>query len=566
MYIGLNNLGLNSQNQAFSPASLFSAGEQGGWYDPSDFSTMYQDSAGTTPVTAVEQPVGFIGDKRLGWVRGAEKAVNGGFDTDTVWTKGAGVTISGGTCQFAAAAAGVNVFENNGTWLDTTKMYELTMDIVSISGGSLRMQLEGVVGPNVSTTGPYRCILTPAAATNRLFVQVAAGTVTAVIDNVSVKELPGNHRTQTTAASRPTLSARYNQVINTENISTANWTSLGASTTTGQAAPDGSFTATKLVEDGATSVHRIRQNIAIAGSNKVRICAKAGERTKLGICDSDAGATLGVFDLSAGTATGGDAAITPHPTAAGWYICTMTPTLGTSGAFIFLLDASGTRSYAGNGTSGLYIWGADVRLSADASLAIPSYQRVNTATDYDAAGFPLYLSYDGVDDWMSTASVDFSGTDKMTMIAGVHKVSDAALGIFCEHGNTVDTLLNAPRTDGSANYGADLRGGANTSVTTGPFAAPISNVVSVLLNRAGASASDQIKLRINGVLPSQTVFNPGPATGNFTNNPFYFGRRAGTTLPFNGREYGTIIRGAATDTGTVFQGERWMGYKMGIFL
>lgn len=48
---------------AFSPASLFAAGEQGIWLDPSDFSTMFQDAAGVTPVTAVEQPVGRILDK-----------------------------------------------------------------------------------------------------------------------------------------------------------------------------------------------------------------------------------------------------------------------------------------------------------------------------------------------------------------------------------------------------------------------------------------------------------------------------------------------------------------------
>jgi hypothetical protein len=46
----------------FSPASLFRNSEQGVWYDPSDFSTLFQDSAGTTPVTAVEQPVGKILD------------------------------------------------------------------------------------------------------------------------------------------------------------------------------------------------------------------------------------------------------------------------------------------------------------------------------------------------------------------------------------------------------------------------------------------------------------------------------------------------------------------------
>jgi hypothetical protein len=52
-----------SAGQAFNPASLFAAGEQGVWYDPSDFTTMFQDSAGTTPVTAVEQSVGRILDK-----------------------------------------------------------------------------------------------------------------------------------------------------------------------------------------------------------------------------------------------------------------------------------------------------------------------------------------------------------------------------------------------------------------------------------------------------------------------------------------------------------------------
>lgn len=47
----------------FSPADLFQNNEQGAWYDPSDLSTMFQDSAGTIPVTAIGQPVGRINDK-----------------------------------------------------------------------------------------------------------------------------------------------------------------------------------------------------------------------------------------------------------------------------------------------------------------------------------------------------------------------------------------------------------------------------------------------------------------------------------------------------------------------
>lgn len=43
-------------------AALFGNGEEGGLYDPSDLSTLYQDSAGTTPVTADGDPVGRIED------------------------------------------------------------------------------------------------------------------------------------------------------------------------------------------------------------------------------------------------------------------------------------------------------------------------------------------------------------------------------------------------------------------------------------------------------------------------------------------------------------------------
>ena len=48
---------------SFDPASWFAASEQGAWYDPSDFSTLFQDAAGTTPVTAVGQSVGLMLDK-----------------------------------------------------------------------------------------------------------------------------------------------------------------------------------------------------------------------------------------------------------------------------------------------------------------------------------------------------------------------------------------------------------------------------------------------------------------------------------------------------------------------
>ncbi|MFB9149529.1 hypothetical protein [Roseovarius ramblicola] len=43
--------------------ALFANSEPGAWYDPSDLSTLFQDSAGTTPVTSHGDPVGRVLDK-----------------------------------------------------------------------------------------------------------------------------------------------------------------------------------------------------------------------------------------------------------------------------------------------------------------------------------------------------------------------------------------------------------------------------------------------------------------------------------------------------------------------
>jgi len=60
MRMGIS-LGLQQRGGGgFSPASLFAAGEAGDWFDPSDLSKMWQDTAGTTPITADSQTVARI--------------------------------------------------------------------------------------------------------------------------------------------------------------------------------------------------------------------------------------------------------------------------------------------------------------------------------------------------------------------------------------------------------------------------------------------------------------------------------------------------------------------------
>jgi hypothetical protein len=48
---------------AFSPSLLFASSEPGVWYDPSDLTTLFTDTAGTTPVTTPGQTVALMNDK-----------------------------------------------------------------------------------------------------------------------------------------------------------------------------------------------------------------------------------------------------------------------------------------------------------------------------------------------------------------------------------------------------------------------------------------------------------------------------------------------------------------------
>jgi len=57
------DVGTFSNGDGFVPSELFAAGEKGVWYDISDLSTLFQDSAGTIRVTGDGQTVGKILDK-----------------------------------------------------------------------------------------------------------------------------------------------------------------------------------------------------------------------------------------------------------------------------------------------------------------------------------------------------------------------------------------------------------------------------------------------------------------------------------------------------------------------
>ena len=141
---------------------------------------------------------------------GAELIVNGGFGTDTIWTKEPGWSIVGGV---AAKAAG----DANWIWQSAAivgRYHQLTFDVVSVSGGEFRGGIGGVaIAPARTTTGTgYAC--DGFAAFGSYNGVSCSSTVTGTIDNISLRpyttstliaSLSGSSSNETVAAKIATL-------------------------------------------------------------------------------------------------------------------------------------------------------------------------------------------------------------------------------------------------------------------------------------------------------------------------------------------------------------------------
>lgn len=186
--------------------ALFGNGEGGAWFDSGDMSTLFQDEAGTTPVTAPGQPVGKMLDKSgnenhatwsvatgrptyAGQVVGVgpEKLTNGTFDADENWSKGAGWSIADGK---ATITGGVTAFMTQAVSVTAGKLYRVEFTVSDRSGGTLTPQFTGgttSAGAAVNANGSYS-ILLRAEAGNTTFA-LRGGSATLSVDEVSLKEV-----------------------------------------------------------------------------------------------------------------------------------------------------------------------------------------------------------------------------------------------------------------------------------------------------------------------------------------------------------------------------------------
>jgi len=531
--------------------------------------TLYQDVAGTIPVTdpgqTPAQTVALLLDKSRGLALGSDIVVNGSFASGTGWFGQAGWVISGGTANGTAVTGYLYQLTAS---VVLNRYYEVTFTISNYVSGSVRAYLGATptLGTSVSANGTYTQRFAPTINGNEL--GIAGFTFTGSIDNISVREVLGNHATQGTIASRPTYGVvpqggRRNLLLWSEDYSNAAWDKYGV-TVSGSV-----ITATSV---SFSYVAQLSNTAITAATHTLSAKVKAGTSSVFWIYyDSSAASGTAYFDLSdqstqivAGSSRspsgltitnlgGGDYRISAQ-----WLTAVGNPTWGVG---ISNAKGSLTSTVGRTGT----IYNAQAELG---STATP-YQKVTTQYDVTEAGVQScsYLFFDGGSDSMVSSTIT-PGIDKAQVFAGVRKLSDAT-GMLAElsadlNGSAGSFFFTAP--DNSSNrYASSSRGSAPAAIgqaaSTGLSGAPPDTAV---LTATHDIAGDLSTIRRNLVAGNSGTGDKG--TGNFLAYPLYVGARAGTSFPFNGQLFGLITRFGTTLTPQqITATEQWLAPKSTFF-
>ena len=186
--------------------------------------------------------------------------------------------------------------------------------------------------------------------------------------------------------SRPTSAVYYdgqtvtkaeeNLVLQSQTFDVS-WLVSGASRTANSTtAPDGTNTADKLIEDSSTAVHAVYQaKTVIATTHTASVYMKASERS-WGFLQFSTGQLGAYFDLTGGVVGTVSSGFTASIQSVndGWYRCSITTTTTSASWTFAVLTATGDGviSYTGDGTSGIFIWGAQLEQRDTATAYQPT--------------------------------------------------------------------------------------------------------------------------------------------------------------------------------------------------
>ena len=282
---------------------------------------------------------------------------------------------------------------------------------------------------------------------------------------------------------------RTNLITYSEAFDNGYWIKTNSSAVSGFISPDGNNNAFKLVDSTSLSAKDIRSSANITpsiGSDYTTSIIVKGNGRDLGIWSYNGTVNYETyFDLTLGTVLSGNGVI--EALSDGWYKCSLTVTATTSSPNAYLCDlfiTQGTTiSYQGNGTSGIYIYGAQLEQSSYATSYIPtqgsavtrvadaSSQTVPSGIIGQTEGGVIYMDFIAQNTGATAQSHFFLGSagSEIGLYGGNQLIFYSSGGVSISGGNIVTgqryKVAFAYETNDYAAYVNGVQVGVDTSAT-----------------------------------------------------------------------------------------------------
>ena len=295
---------------------------------------------------------------------------------------------------------------------------------------------------------------------------------------------------------------RTNLVTYSEQFDNAGWIQVRLTVTANAvAAPDGTVTADKLVEDSGITNTRVLANASIstlaASTVSVASCfAKRADTDRFlqfVVNDSSASARhLGVFDLSTGTSdsvAGVATSVEAFPD--GWFKCiaVFTSSASTNNLQLRIADSFTTTDsiYSGDGTSGIYIWGAQLEQGSFPTSYIPTAgTQVTRAADdcyrllgeeFNKSSFTFYFEFEELGPLSGTVTYLGLSTDDVVVDKGLLLIRKSETNLILAYRSTSNAFTTISTTGalGIRKVAVSLVGSVVTFCVDGVIAGGASN-------------------------------------------------------------------------------------------
>ena len=249
--------------------------------------------------------------------------------------------------------------------------------------------------------------------------------------------------------------AGTNLCLQSQTFDNASWSKVSASVTANAvAAPDGTTTADLLIAAAASSQHRLDQTTTIAAAaHTFSVFLKAGGYSFATLRVGTSGVVINLTDGTTNVPTAGwSVAVTTL--ANGWYRVALSGTASLNDTVRINVDntESGASTFTGDGTSGIYLWGAQLEAAAFASSYIPtttaSATRSADVLTVPVSGIDYPISLFAETDLVSLAGgsvsqsyfeIDDSSNDNRALLYGTNGGSQASR-MYCATANVQQAL------------------------------------------------------------------------------------------------------------------------------